>query len=113
MTTPLPEGNLPIAFQNEVEPELPPAVEAEIDNQLDINQLANQTTPYIPPKGQANFLNPQGITGSNVQITSDQLVSNINQQDQKIQQNSTNEQDIATEVSESIQKLKFKNPYLK
>ena len=114
MTTPLPEGNLPIGnSQNEAEPKLPPAIEAEIDNQLDLNKLANQTNPYIPPKKQANFLNPQGITGSNVQITSDQLISNINQQDEKIQQNSANEQDIATKVSESMTETEVQKPISK
>ena len=56
MTTPLPEGNLPIGnSQNEAELEITPAIEAQIDNQLDLNQLANQTTPYIPRRNRLIF----------------------------------------------------------
>tara|TARA_Y100000589_G_C27185441_1_gene642448 strand:+ start:1434 stop:2822 length:1389 start_codon:yes stop_codon:yes gene_type:complete len=69
MTTPLPEGNLPNDEQrNPVDPDVPGDVQTEIDNQLTI-----QTTPYTPPKKQANFLNPQ-VNGNTIQITADQLL---------------------------------------
>ena len=114
MTTPLPEGNLPVGNnQSELEPEVPANVEAQIDDQLNLNQLVSQTAPYTPPKKQANFLNPNVVNGSTVQITSEQLTNNTNIVDQKIQQSSVNDQTIATKVSEPISETVVQKPISK
>ena len=97
MTTPLPEGNLPIHDkQNPADSEVPEDIQAKIDNQLTIQQLADQTTPYTPPKKQATFLNPQGNKGSNIQITTDQFLGSNSLQSPTAKASSTNTQNITT-----------------
>lgn len=59
ISTPIPEANIPDSSTQEgTDVEVPESIQKQIDESLTIQELAAQSTPYIPPVKQANFLNP-------------------------------------------------------
>ena len=89
ISTPIPGANISgPGVQDGNEVMVPEEVQRQIDDSLTIQELAAQSTPYIPPTKQASFLNPSGQVNQTINIASET-------QDKMFQQVNTSSANVA------------------